>query len=127
LDGNAKVEIKAGRCNWLKSYIGIVFTAFYPYTTEKITEMYKQIIEVELRDLRGKTYLQEKKDAQNLHLISKFENRITEEVGGMLCMNHFHLPDCEPVYTRRRWVVKVTCCCQEQMDQVEHRLNTAFK
>ena len=89
--------------------------------------MNKQVIEVELRDLRGKTYLQEKKDAQNEHLISKFEHRISEEVGGLLCMDHFHLPECEPVYTRRRWVVKVTCCCQDQMDQVEERLNTAFK
>ena len=89
--------------------------------------MNKQVIEVELRDLRGKTYLQEKKDAQNVHLISKFEHRISEEVGGLLCRDHFHLPECEPVYTRRRWVVKVTCCCQDQMDQVEERLNTAFK
>lgn len=89
--------------------------------------MNKQIIEVELRDWRGKTYLQEKRDAHNVHLISRFESRIQEEVGGMLCMFHYHLPECEPVYTRHRWVVKVTCCCQHQIDLVEERLNTAFK
>lgn len=89
--------------------------------------MNKQVIEVELRDWKGRTYLQERTDAQNMHLISRFESRISEEVGGMLCMYHFHLPQCEPVYTRHRWVVKVTCCCQEQMDHVEERLNTAFK
>jgi hypothetical protein len=89
--------------------------------------MNKQVIEVELRDQRGKTYLQEKQDAQNVYLISKFESRIYEEIGGMLCMQHFHLPECEPVYTRHRWVVKVDCCCQQQMDEVEERLNAAFK
>jgi len=89
--------------------------------------MNKQVIEVELRDLKGKTFLQDKKDAVNLQLISKFENRIYEEVGGMLCMYHFHLPQCEPVYTRHRWVIKITCCCQQQLEEVEYRLNTAFK
>jgi len=96
-------------------------------THPKNIQMNKQVIEVELRDLKGKTFLQEKKDAVNLQLISRFENRIYEEVGGMLCMYHYHLPECEPVYTRHRWVIKISCCCQQQLEDVEFRLNTAFR
>lgn len=103
---------------------------FFTYSialTTKTVRMNKQVIEVELRDVRGRTYLQDRRDAQNVQLISKFETRIQEEVGGMLCLYHFHLPECEPVYTRQRWVIKITCCCQHQLDDVEERLNTAFK
>jgi hypothetical protein len=89
--------------------------------------MNKQVIEVELRDVKGRTYLQDRKNAENHQLISKFESRIYEEVGGMLCMYHYHLPECEPVYTRNRWVIKICCCCQRQLDSVEDRLNTVFR
>jgi hypothetical protein len=88
--------------------------------------MIKQVIEVELRDRTGNTFLRDQKDAHTGEVIRKFEKRIYEEVGGMLCLDHFSVPHCSPEYSNRRWVVKITCCCEHQMDAVENRLYNAF-
>jgi hypothetical protein len=88
--------------------------------------MNNPIIEVELRDKGGKLCLNEREDTQYNQVIRLFETRIYEEVGGILCFDHYHVPTLEPQYSKGRWAVRITCCCEEHMNAVESRLHEQF-
>jgi hypothetical protein len=85
--------------------------------------MKTQILEIELRDRKGNICLT---TAEDKAWTSNFHGTIQDKVGGMLCIDHMHIPQTEPVYSKRRWVVKVTCCCQQQTNAVEERLYHSF-
>jgi hypothetical protein len=85
--------------------------------------MKTQVLEIELRDRKGNICLTR---AEDRVWTGNFQGRIEDKIGGMLCIEHKHIPQTEAVYSKRRWVVKVTCCCQNQTIAVEERLYHCF-
>jgi hypothetical protein len=88
--------------------------------------MHKTLIEVELRDLKGRICLTEQQDDNDEPAINEFQRRIEENIGGLLCFDHIHVPECKATYSINRWVIRIDCCCCDQLDQVEYRLKRTF-
>ena len=53
-------------------------------------------------------------------------NIIDERIGGMLCFEHFGLPDARSSFMDRQWAINITCCCEKHAQLVEDRLKTIF-
>jgi hypothetical protein len=83
-------------------------------------------IEVEMRDSNGQELNDPVYDYDNSKLIHVLQSHLQEEMGGILCMGHFYLPDFKTVYSRGRWVIQITCCCASQMHSLEERLKEIF-
>ena len=77
-----------------------------------------------MRDYDDQQLLKRRTDPVSVSLINSLCQHIDEHVGGILCMAHYCLPECNSTYSGGRWIVKVTTCCQENLKQVEQRLET---
>jgi hypothetical protein len=88
--------------------------------------MEKQLIEVELRDENGNICLSNRHDLSE-QLMDQIQTRIDEKIGGLLCFDHVQVPISIFEFSKRRWVVKITCCCGPQLDLVEKRLKENFQ
>jgi hypothetical protein len=53
-------------------------------------------------------------------------NIIEDKIGGMLCFDHFCLPDLHSRCIGDRWAININCCCEEHAQQVEERLKCLF-
>ena len=53
-------------------------------------------------------------------------NIIDEKVGGMLCFEHFCLPDSRSSYDDNKWAINIHCCCEKHAEKVEERLKLLF-
>lgn len=53
-------------------------------------------------------------------------NIIDDKIGGMLCFDHYCLPDCRSSCIGRQWVININCCCEKHAQQVEERLKYLF-
>ena len=85
-----------------------------------------QELEVELRDNAGKLCLCEKDQIIYDNDIKRFKIKIEEEVGGMLCMDHYRVPKLEAIYLKNRWTIRINCCCNSQLNRIENRLLEQF-
>ncbi len=83
-------------------------------------------IEVEVRDHISQQLFTIQSDPFEISMINGLKNRLEEKLGGMLCINHFHLPTCTSAYIRGRWVVCIAGCCSEQIKHIEHRLQELY-
>lgn len=53
-------------------------------------------------------------------------NIIDDKIGGMLCFDHFCLPDSRSSFVDRRWAINIGCCCEKHAREVEERLKDIF-
>lgn len=53
-------------------------------------------------------------------------NIIDEKTGGMLCLDHYCLPDARSSFVNNRWSININCCCEKHAQQVEERLKSIF-
>ena len=53
-------------------------------------------------------------------------NIIDDKIGGMLCFDHFCLPDSRSSCIDNRWAINIGCCCEKHAQQVEERLKDLF-
>jgi hypothetical protein len=53
-------------------------------------------------------------------------NIIDEKLGGMLCFDHFCLPDSRSSFMDGQWAININCCCERHAQQVEERLKAIF-
>ena len=53
-------------------------------------------------------------------------NMIDDKVGGLLCFDHYCLPDARSSYLHNRWAINIHCCCEKHAQLVEARLKTLF-
>jgi hypothetical protein len=53
-------------------------------------------------------------------------NIIDDKIGGILCFDHYCLPDARSSNTGDRWTININCCCEKQAQQVEERLKCLF-
>jgi hypothetical protein len=53
-------------------------------------------------------------------------NIIDEKIGGMLCLDHFCLPDARSSFVDSRWAININCCCEKHAQCVEERLKKIF-
>jgi hypothetical protein len=53
-------------------------------------------------------------------------NIIDDKIGGILCFDHYCLPDSRSSNTGDRWTININCCCEKQAQQVEERLKCLF-
>ena len=53
-------------------------------------------------------------------------NIIDEKIGGMLCFDHYCLPDSRSRWLSNRWAININCCCEKHAQQVEERLKDIF-
>ena len=50
------------------------------------------LLEIELRDCLGKICLTGKEDENDKTSVKIFKQKVEQEIGGMLCIGHLHLP-----------------------------------
>ena len=60
-------------------------------------------------------------------LLEQLNDYLQQEMGGLLCLNHYFLSDFTALYTKNRFVVKITSCCPAHMRQLENRLKELFR
>ena len=53
-------------------------------------------------------------------------NIIDDKIGGMLCFDHFCLPDLRSSCINDRWAINIGCCCENHAQHVEQRLKDMF-
>jgi hypothetical protein len=53
-------------------------------------------------------------------------NIIDDKIGGMLCFDHFGLPDLRSSCIDGRWAINISCCCEKHAQHVEERLKCTF-
>jgi hypothetical protein len=82
----------------------------------------ENLIEVELRDRKGNICFTQQEDQENRQLIEMFHQKVIEQTGGMLCWSHFRLPTSEHIFSKNRWIVKISCCCAAHSNCIEKRL-----
>jgi hypothetical protein len=58
--------------------------------------------------------------------IFQLMNIIDEKIGGMLCFDHYCLPDPRSNYVHNQWAININCCCEKHAQLVEARLKTLF-
>jgi hypothetical protein len=86
------------------------------------------IIEIRITDLieRHSTIIDN--PMYQLDIIIIFENQLEEILGGMLCLEHFNLPEIQPLKDfGDEWILQIVCCCKVQSSLVEDRLNKILK
>ena len=54
--------------------------------------------------------------------LDKFKSRVEEDLGGLICVNHYHIPQISCYLEHRNWILIVGCCCQVQWREVENRI-----
>jgi hypothetical protein len=80
-------------------------------------------IEVEMKDYDGQRVADIPEDVS---LFQSLQVLLDEQMGGMLCMGHYHIPEFKTLFSRGRWVVQISCCCACQMQALEQRLQEIF-
>ena len=86
------------------------------------------VIELRITDLIGKTSPEIENHEYHLDIIDFLEKQLESIIGGMLCIDHFNLPEIHPVKDfGDTWILQVSCCCKKQCYYVEDRISGILK
>jgi hypothetical protein len=86
------------------------------------------VIELRIVDLIGNTRPGIDNPELHLDVIEFLEKQLESIIGGMLCMEHFNLPEIHPVKDfGDTWILQISCCCKKQSHFVEERINGILK
>jgi hypothetical protein len=79
-----------------------------------------------MQDSCGRQFKDPATEGPDPSLIFLLQTHLEEQMGGMLCLGHYYLPQFKTKYSRGRWVVQISCCCACQMQSLEDRLKEIF-
>jgi hypothetical protein len=86
------------------------------------------VIELRITNLIRKTPPEIENAEYHLDVIDFLENRLENIIGGMLCMDHFILPEIHPLKDfGDTWILQISCCCKKQYYFVENRIKGILK
>ena len=87
----------------------------------------KFVIQVDFFDLIGSKITQRKGSRYNINVGQLIFEVLDEEIGGLLCIEHFHIPQVEAPREESFFQVEIHCCCNFQKIAVRRRLAEIFK
>lgn len=54
--------------------------------------------------------------------VGKFKNKVDNDLGGLICLKHYHIPHVSCYLEHYNWILIVGCCCKDQWLEVEKRI-----
>ena len=86
------------------------------------------VVEIRITDFIDKSYFRPGDSGYQLNVIHLFTEQLEEIIGGILCMQHIKVPEIQPLDDAENgWVLKITCCCENQFQSVHERVNHLLK
>jgi hypothetical protein len=82
---------------------------------------YEYIFKVRVVDFRYHMLL-ENECLPAIIVVEQFKTRVANNLGGMLCTNHYHLPAISCYMEDSHWIREVHCCCKTQRLEAEVRI-----
>lgn len=79
-------------------------------------------IEIKLNDYIDRELLNRYFIKDGLLLAVNVGERIEEEVGGLLCIDHCALPELTIRPKGKNWILYIRCCCDKQQEQIHDRV-----
>ena len=87
------------------------------------------IVEIQLVDYMDKGYWKAAPVAYRLNMMMVFRDQVQDIVGGMLCFQHMHVPECIRAASRLSTepMLHIKCCCRHQGLAVKERMAESLK
>ena len=86
------------------------------------------MVEIQLADFLEKGYSDSDPASYRADVMTLFHEQLQELIGGMLCVQHVHVPEISPPSRfRQRGSVQIGCCCRHQVLAVKERVAALMK
>lgn len=79
-------------------------------------------IEILLNDYVDKEILSEYFVGNATRVVFTICEHIEEEIGGVLCFDHYNLPGLTVSHKGKNWIMRIKCCCDNHQDQLHERV-----
>lgn len=79
-------------------------------------------IDILLNDYVGKEVLSDYFVGNATRVVFTICEHIEEETGGVLCFEHFNLPELTVSHKGKNWIMRIKCCCDDHQERLHERV-----